>query len=247
MSRSKWAEFLDRKYLEYLRAKAAEWDKATRIMYAGGQIGNVIGGFTVGVIGAAVAGAYVVAPTVDYLAEHGLFSFGKMLAKTWVASKVAGALTSSGGPDGGFGSVASIVGGFAVPLPIGESKSVQNILNEQRMARPEYLRAPQAVNPQTLVEPPATLPELASTGNAPISSGTKPAVLVAPDSPLTSGGFTGNRIASDSMGAAGADIVQSEAVQRVQLVERMRSYISPSAQDLDSALLQRDVSVLERL
>ena len=58
LSQSKWADFVNQKYMQYLQRQSDQWDHATRIMGAAANIGDWIAGgtlFAIAGIGAAAA------------------------------------------------------------------------------------------------------------------------------------------------------------------------------------------------
>lgn len=100
---------LQERHNVYWASKEVELQKNYRRIDAAANVGNAIAWGTLGVIGGGtMAGSYI---------EYGGVALLKMLAKGYVGSTVAGALTSSGGSEGGFGTIASILGGFAGGAP----------------------------------------------------------------------------------------------------------------------------------
>jgi hypothetical protein len=103
-----WRKYIDAEYTAYLRDENRKFEANNRLQDAAFHGVNAIAYVT----GAAVA----VIAAGPALIDEGLVGFLKTraitLGKSAIGSTVAAALTSSGGPDGGFGSVAGIAGGF---------------------------------------------------------------------------------------------------------------------------------------
>lgn len=94
---------LEARYKKYYNAKQAELKKQQRRMDAAANVGTAIAHVTVTLITVpgGFAGTYI---------EIGALGTIKVAAKMAVGGIVAGSLTSSGGPDGGFGTVVTILG-----------------------------------------------------------------------------------------------------------------------------------------
>jgi hypothetical protein len=126
----RWREYIDAEYMSYLHDENVKFEANNRLQDAASNVGQKIAWGTLAVIGAGV-----LAPT--YI-ESGAVGVLTSLGKTAAGSIVAGALTSSGGPDGGFGTVASLLGGFVGGALGGSGPSVQSLLRAERAARAEY-------------------------------------------------------------------------------------------------------------
>ncbi len=104
MLNEKWNQFINQKYEDYWNKKAAEWEHATKIMIAASKSAQLFTKITIGIVAAI--------PLADAYIDYGGVQLAKMIGKGIIGSTVAGMLTSSGGSDGGFGTVASFVGGL---------------------------------------------------------------------------------------------------------------------------------------
>ena len=103
-----WAN-QEAKYQAYIGPLRAALKKQESIMNAGGGVGKALGWVTVGFIaGEAIFADAIIGGTVIQGAKH----FAVTAVKGAIGGKVASALTSSGGSDGGFGTVADLIGSF---------------------------------------------------------------------------------------------------------------------------------------